>query len=133
MDVFIKLASAAVIMGVIDFLWLGFVAKKLYYQEIGTLLRDKPNMVAAVLFYALYVVGTVAFVVNPALEKGSWPYAAGMGALFGLVCYATYDLTNLSTLRGFSAKITVIDLAWGAVLTAIVATGSFFVTTWLVG
>lgn len=133
MEILIELASAGIIMGAIDFLWLGFVAKKLYYSELGPLLLKKPKMVAALLFYAIYVVGTVVFVVSPALDAGSWLYAAGMGALFGLVCYATYDLTNLSTLKGFSIKVTVIDLLWGAGLTAVVSSGAFFVTQWLVG
>jgi uncharacterized membrane protein len=133
MEILIKLISAGIIMGALDYVWLGFVAKKMYYSELGKLLLDVPNMVPAVLFYAIYVIGTVLFVVNPALEKDSWLFAAGMGALFGFICYATYDLTNLSTVKGFSLKITIIDLAWGAALTAIVATGTFFITKWFAG
>lgn len=116
-------------MGLLDFVWLGFIAKKLYYAEMGKLLLDKPNMVPALLFYAIYVVGVIVFVLNPALDKQSWHYALGMGALFGLVAYATYDLTNLSTMKDFPIKIVIIDLIWGAALTTVVATGAYFVVT----
>lgn len=124
MDIFIRLLIAGGIMGILDFVWLGFVAKKLYWAEMGKLLLDKPNMVAALIFYVIYVVGVVVFVVNPALDKDSWQYALGMGAFFGFVAYATYDLTNLSTMKDFSIKIVVIDMIWGAALTAVVAAGT---------
>lgn len=127
MELFVSLLIAGAIMGIIDFFWLGFIAKKLYRDELGKLLLEKPNMVAGVLFYIIYVIGIVVFVVSPALQDMSWQLAAGLGALFGLVCYATYDLTNLATLKGFSKKIVVIDLAWGAVLTAVVASGTYFI------
>ena len=125
MEILIKLLAAGAIMGVLDFVWLGFVAKKLYYGEMGKILLEKPNMPPALLFYAIYVIGVVVFVVSPALEKGSLLHALGFGALFGLVAYATYDLTNLATLKGFSPKIVVIDLLWGMALTAAVAGGTY--------
>ena len=78
-------------------------------------------MTAAVLFYMIYVVGVVTFVISPALEKGSLGYALTRGALFGFVAYATYDLTNLATMKGFTTKVVVVDLAWGAFLTMVVA------------
>lgn len=127
MDVFIRLLIAGGVMGLLDFIWLGYVAKKLYYSEMGALLLEKPNMSAALLFYVIYVVGVVVFVVNPALEKGSLAYAAGFGALFGLVAYATYDLTSLAVIKGFTPKIVVIDLLWGMILTATVASVTYFV------
>lgn len=133
MELLIKLLAVGGIMGLLDFVWLGFIAKKLYYAEMGKLLLDKPNMVPALLFYAIYVVGVIVFVLNPALDKQSWQYATGMGALFGLVAYATYDLTNLSTMKDFPVKIVIIDLIWGAALTAVVATGAYFVLTALKG
>lgn len=125
MELVIKLLAAGGIMGILDFIWLGFVAKKLYYGEMGKILLEKPNMAPALLFYLIYVVGVVVFVVTPALEKDSWQHAVGYGALFGFVAYATYDLTNLATLKGFSSKIVIIDLAWGAGLTAVVAFGAY--------
>lgn len=129
MDLIIKLLVAGGVMGLIDFVWLGFIAKKLYQTEMGSILLDKPNMLPAILFYIIYVVGVVVFVINPAIEKGSLAYAAGYGALFGLVAYATYDLTSLSVLKGFSTKIVVIDLLWGALLTAAVASVTYLVVS----
>jgi uncharacterized membrane protein len=132
MQTLTQLLVAGGVMGVLDFLWLGFVAKKLYQAEIGTLLLAKPNMVAAVLFYAIYVIGIVLMVTQPAIDKGSLMHALGYGALFGFVAYATYDLTNLATLKGFSSKIVVIDMLWGTVLTATVAGVTYAVVTkWL--
>lgn len=126
MELLIKLLAAGGIMGVLDFIWLGFVAKKLYYSEMGNILLDKPNMVPALLFYVIYVVGVVVFVINPALEKDSWLHALGYGAAFGFVAYATYDLTNLATMKGFSPKIVAIDLLWGAFITAVMAVGAYW-------
>lgn len=122
-----RFVVAGLVMGVIDTVWLSVIANKFYKSQIGQLLLDKPNMTAAVLFYIIYVVGIVAFVVNPAIEKGSWTYAAGYGALFGLVAYATYDLTNMATLKGFTWKLVAVDLVWGSVLTAAVATITYFI------
>ena len=115
------------VMGIIDFVWLSVVANKFYKSQIGTLLLEKPNMLAAVAFYIIYVIGIVVFVLTPALEKNSWQYAAGYGALFGLIAYATYDLTNLATLKGWTLKLVVVDLLWGAVLTGGVAVLSYWV------
>lgn len=127
MELLIKLLAVGGIMGILDYIWLGFIAKKLYYAEMGKLLLNKPNMGAALAFYLIYVVGVLVFVVNPALAKESWQYALGIGALFGLVAYATYDLTNLATMKDFPLKIVIIDLAWGMLITAAVSVGSFFI------
>lgn len=126
MELIVKLLAAGAIMGVLDFIWLGFVAKKLYYSEMGKILLEKPNMIPALLFYVIFVAGVVVLVVNPAVEKDSWEHALGYGALLGFLAYATYDLTNLATLKGFSPKIVVIDLLWGTFITAAVAVGAFF-------
>jgi uncharacterized membrane protein len=112
----------------LDFLWLGFVAKGYYQSQVGALLLDKPNLPVAALFYALYVVGVLVFAVLPALETGSWSKAIAMGALFGFFAYATYDLTNLATLKGWSPGIALLDLAWGAVVTGAAATVGYAVT-----
>lgn len=125
-DFIIRLLVAGGVMGVLDALWLSVVANKFYKSQIGTLLLDKPNMTAAIAFYVIYVVGVVLFVINPALEKGSWQHALTYGALFGVVAYATYDLTNLATLKGWTIKLVIVDLLWGAFLTAIVAGISFW-------
>ena len=120
-DFIVRFLVAGGIMAVIDAVWLSVIANKFYKSQIGPLLLEKPNMPAAVIFYIIYVVGIVAFVLAPAIEKGSWQYAVGYGALFGFVTYATYDLTNLATLKGWTTKLVVVDLLWGAVLTAGVA------------
>lgn len=131
MELIIAVVTAGIIMGILDFIWLGFIAKKLYYDEMGDILLKKPNMAPALVFYAIYVIGSVLLVVSPALEMDSWWHALGMGALLGFIAYATYDLTNLATLKGFSRKIVVIDLIWGTALTAVVSIGAFAVTSWL--
>lgn len=125
-DFIIRVLVAGGIMGVFDAVWLSIVANKFYKSQIGKLLLEKPDMTAAVIFYIIYVIGIVAFVINPALEKGSWQHAVGYGALFGFVAYATYDLTNLATLKGWTTKLVIVDLLWGAVLTAAVAGLSFW-------
>lgn len=128
-DFLIKLLVAGGIMGVIDAVWLGVIANKLYKDELGSMLLAKPNMIAAVLFYVIFVIGVVVFAVLPAVQAGDWKVALGLGALLGLVTYATYDLTNLATLKGFPLKIVVIDLIWGTFITATVATLTYLVTT----
>jgi uncharacterized membrane protein len=103
----------------LDFLWLGFVAKAFYRQEIGALLLEKFNMTAAIGFYLVFVVGIVIFAVAPALQAGSWKTALLYGALFGFFTYATYDMTNLATLKGWSLSVTFVDIAWGTCLTGV--------------
>ena len=127
MDIIYRLLVAGGIMAIIDLFWLSTVANKFYKSQIGPLLLDKPNMVAAAIFYVIYVIGIVAFVVSPALEKSSWHHAVIYGALFGLVAYATYDLTNLATLKGFTNKLVVVDLLWGTILTATVSVSTYLV------
>lgn len=132
MEIIVRFVIAGVVMGALDAFWLSVVANKFYKSQIGQLLLDKPNMVAAVAFYVVYLIGVVVFVLNPALEKGSWLHALGYGALFGLVAYATYDLTNLATLKDWPVKLVIIDLLWGMALTATVAAVTYgVVRTWL--
>jgi uncharacterized membrane protein len=112
---------AALVFTVVDFVWLAFVGQQLYDDRLGELLRDEPEVGAAVLFYAIFVAGLVFFVIRPAVAAGSAARALGAGAFFGLVTYATWDLTSLAVLRGFPASIVPIDLAWGAFLAAAVS------------
>lgn len=133
MEILIKLLATGGMLGVLDFLWLRFGARRLYEAEMPNLLLDKPNPGAAAAFYVLYVIGVVWFVLTPALEKGSWTTAAVNGALFGLVAYATYGMTNLAVFKGFSAKAMVIDMAWGTFLTAAAGTCAYFIVRWFVG
>lgn len=131
MELVVRLMISGVVMGALDAVWLSVVANKFYKSQIGQLLLDKPNMVAAIAFYVIYLIGVVIFVVNPALEKESWLHALGYGALFGLVAYATYDLTNLATLKAWPVKLVIVDLLWGMALTATVAVATYgVVRTW---
>lgn len=97
-----------------DFVWLNVAVGAIYKPRIGNLLLEQPNMPVAAGFYLLYVVGLLAFAVMPALAQGDWTRAAWGGALLGLVAYGTYDMTNLATLIGWSAVVSVIDMIWGA-------------------
>lgn len=128
MFMFIKLFSIALpIFLAIDMLWLGLVAKNFYRNQIGFLMKSEINWIAAMIFYLLFIVGLVVFVITPAIEKNSWRHALLFGALFGLITYATYDLTNLATLKDWPLLVTVVDLAWGATLTACVSTATYFI------
>ena len=110
---------------IIDLLWLGTIATKLYQSQIGFLLGPV-NWTAAILFYLLYIVGILVFAVHPALEAQSLSTAIIYGALFGFFAYATYDLTNLATLKDWPVFVTIVDLAWGTILTSSVATVSYY-------
>ena len=110
----------------IDFVWLTRIAKHFYADRLGKLLREKPNLVAASGFYALYVVGIVIFAVSPALADGSALTAFIRGALFGFFAYATYDMTNFATLRHWPLSVTVVDIAWGTALTGTSALIGYF-------
>lgn len=101
---------------VIDFIWLGAVARNIYREELGFLLKDSFNMLAAFIFYFIFTAGILFFVINHALAISSWQYALFAGMFFGFVAYATYDLTNLSTINDWPLKITIIDLIWGTFL-----------------
>ena len=107
-------------------MWLGFVAKDFYRTQIGPLLLEKPLLGVAFAFYLLYAVGIVSFAVMPARETDSWVRAMTSTALLGLVAYSSYDLTNLATLRGWSAKLALIDLAWGTIVTRLAAAAGYF-------
>jgi uncharacterized membrane protein len=114
-------AITLLIFFAIDLVWLGVVAKNFYRQHIGHLMSPDVNWSAAVLFYAVYIAGIVFFAIKPAIEAGSASRALAYGAAFGFVAYATYDLTNQATMKDWPVLVTVIDLAWGTVLTATVA------------
>ncbi len=111
----------------LDSLWLVKVAPKFYKSNIGHLMAEKPNLLAAGLFYVIYIVGLVVFVVQPAVADKSVLYAATRGALFGLVAYSTFDLTANTVFRDWPVKVTVIDMLWGTILTA----GVCSLATWL--
>ena len=117
--------AALVALGLLDALWLGFVSREFYKARIGQLLLEQPAWAIAAVFYLIHAAGIVVFATSPALTTGSWTTAALYGALFGLCAYAAYDITNLATLRGWSAAVSLVDLAWGTAVTAAAATVSF--------
>lgn len=120
-------AIAAALFVVIDLVWLGLVANGLYRRIMGDVLRDSPNIPAAVAFYLLFLVGLVYFAIAPAIDGGSLSDALVKGALFGLFTYATFDLTSLAVVKGFPAAIVPIDMAWGTTLGAAVSTGTWWI------
>ncbi|MCD2177988.1 DUF2177 family protein [Rhizobium sp. C1] len=124
----IAFASLAIAFLAIDSIWLGVIAVDFYKATIGHLLAPKPDFVAAAFFYVIYLAGVVHFVVLPAASTGRVAVAARQGALFGLVAYATYDLTNMATMRDWPLSVTLADLAWGAFITAT----SSAISAWIV-
>lgn len=113
----------------IDMVWLGLIAKDFYRGQIGALMKTDVNWTAAIIFYLIFIAGLVVFVISPAVEKGSWMHALFFGALFGLVCYATYDLTNLAVAKDWPILVTIVDLAWGAAIAASVSTITYLISS----
>jgi uncharacterized membrane protein len=125
---FIKLFIIALpVFFVIDMVWLVLVAKKFYQEQIGFLMRPDINWFAAIIFYLLFIAGLIIFVISPAVEKHSWVHALLFGALFGLITYATYDLTNLATLKDWPLLVTVVDLIWGTVLASAISVITYLI------
>jgi len=112
----------------IDFVWLGLIAKKFYRNNLGHLLLDKFNLFPAMIFYLLFTLGIIVFAVMPGVEKTSVVRALVLGAFLGLVAYATYDLSNLATLKNWPLIIVFVDIIWGTVLGGTVATISYFIS-----
>jgi uncharacterized membrane protein len=128
MRLFLKLYLIALpIFFMIDMIWLGVLAKNFYKNQIGFLMKPDVNWTAAIIFYLLFLVGVVLFVIEPALEKKDLIFALSRGALFGLITYATYDLTNLATLKDWPLKVVVVDMIWGAVLSGTVCGSSYWI------
>jgi uncharacterized membrane protein len=115
----------------IDMPWLGFAARSFYKKHLGYILSPEVNWPAAIAFYLMYIVGIIFFAVRPALEAESLSRALLIGAFFGFITYATYDLTNLATLKDWPLTVVIVDIAWGTVLCALVASGSYLIGRWL--
>jgi len=125
--------STLVVFLVLDFAWLGAIARGFYRDQMGHLMRADVRWLPAFAFYALFVAAILVFVVYPAVERGSLARAATMGAFFGLVTYATYDLTNLAVLAGFRTQLALVDMAWGTVLCTLVSIAGYLVASRLAG
>lgn len=122
---FVAYAAGAVTFFALDMLWLGVVAREFYRRGYGDMLLDQPLYGPAALFYLAYVAGVVFFAVWPALQGGGWITALGYGALLGLLCYGTYDMTNLATLKGWPVRVAIVDMAWGTILTGTAAVAAY--------
>ena len=120
-----------VVFFIIDIAWIGGFAKKFYWGNMGSLLKDDINWAAALIFYLLYIVGIFVFAIMPSVDNDSLKTAIIYGGLFGFFCYATYDLTNLATMKGFPMKVAIVDMIWGVILTGSVATAGFYITRWV--
>ena len=115
----------------IDMVWLTIVARGFYRKQLGFLLSDQPNWWAAISFYLLFVVGLLVFAIVPGLQAGSLRRALLLGGFFGLVTYATYDLTNLATVKNWPWLATLVDMTWGVVLATSVSCVGYLVGRWL--
>lgn len=132
MAYYIKLYLATLIaFFVVDLIWLGLVARTFYRKHLGFLLAPNTNWIAAIAFYLLFILGILVFVVVPGLDDNSLKTTLLRAALFGLITYATYDLTNLATVKDWPLLVTIVDLAWGIVLSVTVSLISYGIGTWL--
>lgn len=118
---------------VVDMIWLGVIARKFYRQQLGYLLAPKVNWTAAIIFYLIFIAGIIFFAVVPGMKRESLLHTVMLGAIFGFITYATYDLTNLATIKDWPLMVTVVDMCWGAVLSATVASASFLIGRKLLG
>ena len=122
--------GTALAMLVLDIIWLTQMVNRLYQPRIGELLAEKPSMPPAVVFYLLYVAGIVILAVMPALREGGWKRLLVHAPVFGLVAYATYDLTNQATMKTWSTTITLVDMAWGTFITTVAASAGYAAARW---
>jgi uncharacterized membrane protein len=115
----------------IDFVWLNWIAKNLYSQKIGHLLAENPNLIAAGVFYLLFVAASLVLAVLPGYEAQSLTKTIMLGAIFGMITYATYDLTNLATLKEWPLSVTIIDIIWGTSLSTATAVAGYYIANFL--
>ncbi len=115
----------------IDFVWLNFIAKNMYSQKIGHLLAENPNLIPALIFYLIFIVGVIVFAVLPGYSNESITKTILLGALFGLLTYSTYDLTNLATLRNWPISVTIIDIIWGTGISTVTSVAGYYIASWL--
>ncbi|MCF8001686.1 MAG: DUF2177 family protein [Halanaerobiales bacterium] len=132
MSTYIKtyLLTFVIFMG-IDFMWLGLIARGFYREQIGFIMKDNFNMGAAFIFYILFIVGLLFFVLNKAFAIESWQYALFAGMFYGFITYATYDLTNLSTLKDWPILLSIVDIAWGTVLCGLTSYLTYIISSYL--
>ncbi|MGE4313546.1 MAG: DUF2177 family protein [Pseudobdellovibrionaceae bacterium] len=124
----IAYVTTAIVFFAIDMVWLGVVAKSFYFTKLEGLIKDSPDMLVAGGFYLFFVIGLVFFAVKPALDANSLKTALIYGALFGLFTYATYDLTNLATLKNWPVSVTIVDIIWGGVISGVSSVAGYQLT-----
>ena len=127
MRIALAYCAALVTLGVIDVVWLGVIARSFYRGQLGSLMADPIRVGPAVAFYLSYPAGIVLFAALPGADARSLQQAAMLGLAFGFFAYATYDLTNWATVRGWPAALSLVDIAWGSVLTGLAATAAAWV------
>jgi uncharacterized membrane protein len=125
----ISYIATALVFLACDALWLTVAGAALYRPMLSELMLEKFRLVPAVAFYLIYVSGIVFFASSPAIASGRWLTALVNGALFGLFAYATYDLTNLATLKAWPLTITIVDLCWGTVVTGVAAALGYIIAS----
>jgi uncharacterized membrane protein len=123
-------AVTFVVLLVIDMIWLGVVAKGMYQEAMGDLMSPNPRLAFAAVFYLAYPIGLLVFAIVPGLDQQGVLRAASLGALFGLFCYATYDLTNLAVIRDWPLALSFIDIAWGALVSGVAAAAGAAALRW---
>ena len=128
MQLIVAYAATAIVFFGLDFIWLSKLAVGFYKREIGQMMLSKPNFVAAGIFYLFYIAGIVYFAVAPSFNGGSVAMAALSGAIFGFLTYGTYDMTNLSTLKGWTWRLCAVDIVWGTLLTGVAAAAGAWAT-----
>ena len=124
-------AVTFVVLLVIDMIWLGVVAKGMYQEAMGDLMSPNPRLAFAAVFYLVYPIGLLLFAIMPGVEAQSVVRAAVLGALFGMFCYATYDLTNLAVIRNWPLALSFIDIAWGTVVSGVAAAAGAVACRWM--
>ncbi|CAM5485598.1 hypothetical protein MAUB1S_08142 [Mycolicibacterium aubagnense] len=125
--------ASLIVFGALDAIWLTTMTSRIYRPVLGDILLSDLRVAPALAFYLLYPVGLVVFATMPALRTGSAGTALAQGALFGLIAYATYDLTNYATLRSWTLQITLIDLAYGTVVAGLTALAAYQAARWFTG
>lgn len=118
--------GAAVVFCVMDFIWLTLIAKNFYQSHMGERMAVEVRIAPAIIFYILYLAGLVLFAISPAMREQNWLMAVGLGLALGVIAYGSYDLTNMATLKGWSLSLTLVDIAWGAFVTAVSALAGFY-------
>ncbi len=126
LSIFLLYIVTLVLFLIIDFLWLGVIAKSFYSYQLGYILKSKVNWPPAAIFYLLFIIGILFFAVFPGLDVGSWSKTALSAGLLGLLCYGTYGLSNLATLKNWPRIVVIVDIIWGTFLTTVVALASYF-------